>query len=438
IECAVLAVCGWEDSYSSAVGRLLAGLSAPKRAIMGPWTHSYPCRGDPGPRIGYLQEALRWWKYWLAGEDTGIMDEPLYRVWIHSEERPRPWYKDHAGSWAAEEAWPSPRIDWREYHLNASGLELTAKAGRDMAVCSPATAGTDYGRWGGYGGESPDLAIDQRREDGQSLCFDTAPLDADLTLLGAPELNLELMVDSPKVNLAVRLCDVYPDGTSAVVTYGVLNLSHRNSHESPKDCPVGKSFKATIKLHDFARTIPKGHRLRLAIQTQFWFVLWPQPDLATATVQSGTSRLRLPVRPPSPLDRKVRFERPEIAPPVPSTELFAGRAEKHVEDDLGTGVRTIRLLNDAGTMRLDDRDIVTASSSRDTFTIHPADPLSAKLVSEYRWSMVSGEADTEARSHTEFSADRQNFYLTWRIEALESGRIIHSKQETRKIPRDFC
>ena len=69
-------------------------------------------------------------------------------------------------------------------------------------------------------------------------------------------------------------------------------------------CPVGERFKATIKLNDFARTIPKGHRLRLAIQTQFWFVLWPQPDLATVTLKSGTSRLRLPVRPPSPLDRE--------------------------------------------------------------------------------------------------------------------------------------
>lgn len=71
IHCAVLAVCGWEDSYSNAVPRLLKHLTSPKRAIMGPWTHTYPCRGDPGPRIGYLQEALRWWKHWLSGEDTG-------------------------------------------------------------------------------------------------------------------------------------------------------------------------------------------------------------------------------------------------------------------------------------------------------------------------------------------------------------------------------
>jgi len=438
IHCAVLAVCGWEDSYSNAVSRLLEGLTSPKRAIMGPWTHSFPCRGDPGPRIGYLQEALRWWKYWLAGEETGIMEEPLYRVWITGEERPRPWYKDHAGAWAVEEQWPSPRIDWQELHLNETGLARSPQEGRDMSVCSPATAGTDFGRWGGYGGESPDLAIDQRREDGQSLCFDTAPLEDDLTLLGAPELHLEITLDKPAANLAVRLCDVYPDGTSAVMTYGVLNLSHRDSHEFPSPCPVGERFTVTIKLNDFGRTIPKGHRLRLAIQTQFWFVLWPQPDLVTLTLASGTSRLKLPVRPSSPLDRTVEFERPEIAPPVPVADIVPGRVSKIVEDNIATGVRTIRLVLDSGTAHIEDRDIVTSSYSADTFAIHPDDPLSAKLVSEYRWTMRSGEADTGARSHTEFTADRDHFYLTWRIEALEGDRIVHSKQATRKIKRDYC
>jgi predicted acyl esterase len=366
------------------------------------------------------------------------MNEPLYRVWISGEERPHPWYKDHAGHWVAEEQWPSPRINWQDYYLNETGLASRTMPGREMSVCSPATAGTDYGRWGGYGGTSPDLAIDQRRDDGLSLCFDTGPLDEDMTLLGAPELRLRLKVDSPAVNLAVRLCHVYPDGTSAVMTYGVLNLSHRDDHARPEPCPVGEWFEAAIMLNDFGRTVPKGHRLRIAIQTQFWFVLWPQPDLATLTLESGMSRLRLPMRSPSPRDREIKFARPEIAPPVAAEQLMPEHVSKHVEDDLATGIRTIRLVNDQGTTHLIDRNIVTSSASADTFSMHTDDPLTAKLVSEYRWALKSGEADTEARSRTELTADRQHFYLTWRIEALEAGRVIHSKQATRKIKRDFC
>ena len=206
IDCAVLAVCGWEDSYSNSVPRLLEKLKCPKLAIIGPWTHTYPCRTDPGPHIGYLQEALRWWKHWLAGEATGIMDESLYRLWITGEERPRPWYKDHAGHWATEAAWPSPRIDWQTRYLNDAGMGKSPVTGSTRSMSCPATAGTDYGRWGGNGGECPDFAIDQRREDGQSLCFDSEVLSHDLTLLGSVEVILELIVDKPLVNIAVRLC----------------------------------------------------------------------------------------------------------------------------------------------------------------------------------------------------------------------------------------
>ncbi len=438
IECAVLAVCGWEDSYSSSVARLLAGLTSPKLAIMGPWTHTFPCRVNPGPQIGYLQEALRWWKHWLCGEETGIMREPMYRVWITGEERPRPWYKDHAGKWAAEEHWPSPRIEWQTRFLNSTGLGSAPQDGPDLSMCCPATAGTDYGRWGGNGGECPDLAIDQRREDGQSICFDSEVLTEDLTLLGAAEAHLELVVDRALVNIAVRLCDVYPDGTSAVMTYGVLNLSHRSSHEFPEPCPVGVPFNAVVKLNDFGRTIAKGHRLRLAIQNQFWFVLWPQPELSTITLTSGASSLRLPVRPPSALDRNVRFACPEISEPVPTTAIRDETYFKTVEDDLVTGQRTIRLRTDYGAWRIDDRNIEGSASNSDSFFIHPSDPLSARLVTEYEWSMKSGPADTSGRARTELLSDAQNFHLTWQIEVREGGRIIFSNGRTQTLPRDYC
>jgi putative CocE/NonD family hydrolase len=438
IECAVLAVCGWEDSYSNSVPRLLAGLTSPKLAIMGPWTHAFPCRGDPGPQIGYLQEALRWWKHWLLGEATGIMDEPQYRIYAIGEERPQAWYKSHTGQWIAEAQWPSPRIEWQTRWLNPHSLGQKPQTGTSLSVRSPATAGTDCGRWGGYGGTSPDLAIDQRREDGQALCFDTEPLSADVTLLGAPEVTLELIVDVPKVNLAARLCDVYPDGTSALMTYGVLNLSHRDSHEFPQGCPVGEPFKVTLKLNDFARSIPKGHRIRLALQTQYWFILWPQPTLATLTIRSGTCSLKMPVRPPSDDDRQVAFAPPEIAPPVISSEIVAGSTAKTVEDDIATGIRTIRLKTDHGTHSIEDRGITTSSWNTDTFSIHPDDPKTAKLVTEYAWAIRSGPSDMEAKGRTELTADSDNFYLTWLIEAREKGRLVHSKGATRVIKRDFC
>jgi putative CocE/NonD family hydrolase len=438
IECAVMAVCGWEDSYSNFVARLLENLKGPRLGIVGPWSHSYPCRGAPGPLIGYLQEALRWWRHWLCGEDTGIMAEPRYRVWITGEERPRPFYlPDHAGSWAAEDEWPSPRIEWRRLHLNVGGLGLEAADRTTLAVRSPATAGRDCGRWGGYGGSCPDMPIDQRREDGLALCFDTAPLEDDLTLLGATELDLLVSVDQPLVNLAARLCDVYPDGTSALMTYGVLNLSHRDSHEYPAPCPVGTPFRVRLKLNDFARTVPKGHRIRLALANQHWPILWPQPKLSTLSVATGDSMITLPVRPPSERDRDVRFEDAVTADPVPSTVLREGFDSRIVTDDVGSGVQTIALTSDHGRVRYDDRAITVSSSNHDTMSIRADDPLSANLTTEYRWATESGEARAESFARTELTADETHFSLSWRIEARERGKLVYSASATRRIRRDF-
>ena len=236
IECAVMAVCGWEDSYSNFVPRLLAGLTGPRLGIVGPWSHAYPCRGAPGPLIGYLQEALRWWRHWLDGRG-----------------RPASWRSRSTASGSAARSGRSPSTSRpcrllggggklavaadraTEVHLNADGLlGMRRVDGAARSVRSPATAGRDCGRWGGYGGRCPDMPIDQRREDGQGLCFETAPLGEDTALLGAVELDLEVRVDQPHVNLTARLCDVYPDGTSALMTYGVLNLRHRDSHEIPR------------------------------------------------------------------------------------------------------------------------------------------------------------------------------------------------------------
>ena len=71
-------------------------------------------------------------------------------------------------------------------------------------------------------------------------------------------------------------------------------------------------------------------------------------------------------------------------------------------------------------------------------SIHPDDPLSAKLVTEYRWAIASGEADTESIGRTELTADETHFNLSWRLEARERGRLVHSASATRRIRRDFA
>ena len=222
IEAAVLAVGGWGDAYSNAVPRLLTGLKAPRRGIVGPWIHKYPHFATPGPAIGFLQECLRWWDHWLKGQESGIMDEPLYRAYMMDAIRPATNYAERQGRWVAEEAWPSPNIKTLPLALGAGGVLLPEASGAiadeaAISISSPQDTGFACGEycamWGGA--EWPG---EQRFDDAGSLCFDMAPLDAPLEIFGAPIVELEVSADRPQALLALRLCDLDADGRSTRVT----------------------------------------------------------------------------------------------------------------------------------------------------------------------------------------------------------------------------
>ena len=81
----MLAIGGWHDGYRNTVSQLVADIEAPVKGIVGPWIHKYPHYAAPEPRIGFLQEALRWWDRWLKGIDTGVEDDPAYRAYADGQ-----------------------------------------------------------------------------------------------------------------------------------------------------------------------------------------------------------------------------------------------------------------------------------------------------------------------------------------------------------------
>ncbi|MGH8279356.1 MAG: CocE/NonD family hydrolase, partial [Gammaproteobacteria bacterium] len=321
IECPVYAISGWADGYSNAVPRLLANLKSPCKGLVGPWPHAFPHDARPGPSIGYLQEALRWWDQWLQGRDTGIMDEPRYRVWMQESVAPQSQYKVRPGRWAAESVWPSPRIKSRTLYLNAGCLADTPGQLSELSCSSPQTTGAHAGDWCSFGAHG-DLPGDQRPDDAGSLTFDGEPFAERIELLGAPVLELELRADRPLAMLCARLCDVAPDGSSLRVSYGLLNLTHRNGHASPELLIPGEWVHARLQLNDIAQAVPAGHRLRLALSTSYWPIAWPSPQPVVIGIRTGQSCLLLPLRTPRADDDKLRrFEEPEAAPASSETRL---------------------------------------------------------------------------------------------------------------------
>ncbi|MBN9563907.1 MAG: CocE/NonD family hydrolase [Alphaproteobacteria bacterium] len=411
IECPVYAVGGWTDGYTNAIPRLLEGLSAPRKGLIGPWAHAYPHFAMPGPQIGFLQEALRWWDHWLKGIDTGIMREPMLRAWMMQSVAPATHHDERPGRWIAEALWPAPGIASRRWFLAEQGLRDEASRLAPRQVCSPQDVGRAAGSWCPFG-RGQDDAGDQRDDDARSLTFDTAPLDEAIEILGAPVVTLDVVCDATQANLAVRLCDVHPDGSSLRVSFGILNLTHRDGHEAPTPLRPGERYRVTIKLNDAGFAFPPGHRIRVAISTAYWPMIWPSPEAATVTVFSGS--LELPVRAPQRADT--------LLAPLPPAETAAPEP---------------RTLLRPGVVRIDRIGIELGTQGSFDFRIEGDDPLSAVAEMHQTHTVSRGDWRTRVETRTRLSCTRGAFVVRGGVQAWDGDEQVCDRDWNCTIPRDL-
>jgi uncharacterized protein len=439
IRCPVYMVGGWADGYPSAILRFLAGYPGPRKGLIGPWGHLYPHDGLPGPPIGFLQECLRWFDRWLKGDETGIMDEPMLRVWMHEAVPPRPRYDERPGRWVAEPVWPSSKIVARRFALTPGALDDEPGGPVELGLHGSQAHGLDSGTWVAWG-TAVDFAPDQRVEDGRALCFTSAPLDGRVEMLGFPEVTLALASDRPCALIAARLCDVAPSGASTLVSFGVLNLTHRKSHAQPAPLVPRRPEQVTLRLKATSYAFPPGHRIRLALSPTFWPWAWPSPEPVTLTIfAGGDSALVLPVRPPRPEDELLApFEEPEGPQPLAIEIIEPGRVGRTVRHDLATGRWELTAdLVYFGSFRILGNDLEHRERGRDTFAILEDDPLSAEARSE--WSIAVGRRDWRTRVETSsgMTADAESFRVTNSLDAYEEETRVFAKTWAFSVPRDL-
>ncbi len=300
IRCPVYAVGGLVDPYASALPRLLGGLKVPCKAILGPWRHGYPSPAAPGPGLDWAWEEVRWWRHWLMGEATGIMDEPRLRVFMPTATAAQVAPEPLPGRWVAEDDWPSASISSRALYPGRGGLHDTPRPGASISIIGDRIVGLRKIEWVPFA--PTELPLEQSPDDARSAVFDGAPLTADLEILGAPVLHARVSSDRPVARLAARLCEVAPDGASWLVAWGLLNLAHRDGHEDPAPLEIGAAYDVTIPLSFTAHRFTAGRRIRLALSESLWPLVWPSPEVVALSLDPAGLRLDLPVRTPPPVE----------------------------------------------------------------------------------------------------------------------------------------
>jgi predicted acyl esterase len=442
----VFAVGGWADGYTNAIPRLLAGLSGSRKGLIGPWAHNYPEVGSPGPAIGFLQESLRWWDHWLKGIDTGVMEEPLLRAWLQESQPPQTYYEERPGRWVAEPAWPSPYVTPQSYALNAGpaasqldGLIANpALPSRPLTLRGLQTTGIETGSWTSYGlpGEYP---ADQQADDGKSLVFTSAPLETAIDILGFPQVTLTVAADQPVAFLAVRLCDVAPDGISSLVSWGVLNLTHRESHEFPSPLRSGEPVTVTVQLNMIGYKLPAGHRWRVALSPTHWPLIWPSPRPVTLTLFTGeASQLILPVRQPQAEDDQLPpFAAPEVAPPLPVETVRTGQIGRYKSVDIVSGKTEIRNNFDFGRIRFKDSGLEYEDITTNIFTIYEGEPLSATVRCDQLLAYQRETWQIRLETSSTMTADETHFFVSQLLDAYEGQTRVFTKTWHFTIPRNL-
>jgi uncharacterized protein len=438
IKCPVYAVGGQIDSYRDFLPRLLSNLKVPRKGLMGPWGHKYPQLADAGPGLDWVGEEVRWWTQWLTGTDTGIMDEPMLRVFLEDRTAVEVWPKDVPGRWVTEPSWPSPHIVSRTFFLNSDGLTDKPGAASVRPVHSQETLGLTKREWFPWN-LNIDLAPDQTPDDQRSLCFDGPTLADDIEILGRPIASIRVSSSEPVAKLVVRVNEVTPDGKSWNVSYGVLNLTHRNGHESPVALEPGHQYDVDVPCYFTAHKFKKGNRIRVAVSESIWPLLWPSPRPVTLQITTGASRFTLPVRPsntesapmhigvlPDMVRKKIEADPAQLKNAVitqtgPDAE---GRVllHKQLRDPPET-------LADIGT---------TMSGGSDWYmSIKEGDPNSSVWKLEWFSNLQRKGWDTKLLSTLELSSTPEEFRIQESIHAHEGDTLVFEKKWDTKIKRDL-
>lgn len=427
IDAATMLVTGWADGYTNIALRGMAGLTCPRRLLAGPWSHPGAETSRPGPNIDLVAEMARWWDRWLKDVDNGIDREPPIVVFARRPTPPKADLVAYPGEWRYEAGWPLER--GREL-----GLPLT-EAGANRPDHGPdaleVRGDVGWTAWLSCAGAPPwGQPLDQRPDEAFSLVYDWDPSPAETEILGHPVVRARIRASTPIAYLAAKLCDVHPDGTSQLVTRGLLNLTHRDSRESPMPLEPGRTYDVALELEVTSWVFERGHRIRLDLAGTDWPNAWPPPAPVTLTIEREGSALVLPI-----VDGPASIaERPALPPPRQPQRWETDDVTWEVQHDV---------------VRDETRAVVAYSTRSEADEVTPAivervggvvgvsadDPGRAWVDASSSYVLAWPEATVSADVRSRIESDATEYRVHLEIDASENGEVRWSRRFDRRFPR---
>lgn len=243
------------------------GAKGKQKLVVGPWTHFYP--QDPRfgdfdmPKAG-IEPPIdispdRWFDFYLKGVDNGADKIPAVIYYVMGPFDGTP---SKGNVWRTADTWPVPAVSTPYYLTSSQGLQTKVpEAGNKAYSYDPKDPIPTIGGRNLFLESGPkDQRPIESRED--IIVFTSEPFADDIEVTGP--LIAKLFVTSNKLDtdFVVRLCDVYPDGRSILISDGVCRLG--------VNCPdrnLEKPQEITIDLSSTSLVFAKGHRVRVSVSS---------------------------------------------------------------------------------------------------------------------------------------------------------------------------
>ncbi|NOZ77613.1 MAG: CocE/NonD family hydrolase [Acidobacteria bacterium] len=246
--------------------------------VIGPWTHRGFGQNTAGqlifPDNAVINLVDLWTDFlghWLKGDANGVDRWPAVRVYLMGAvgEPGAP-----GNRWIDLDDWPPATVGRRLYLAAPGGLEWSVPPSGDASLTAdpqdpvPTLGGANL---------FPDFEVDGRpmgagpyderpieaRDD--VLVFSTPPLERPLTVMGRITARIWLVPQTPDLDVAIRLTDVYPDGRSMLLCDGISRARYHLGRDREAFLTPGSPVELTVDLWSTAMVFAAGHRIRISV-----------------------------------------------------------------------------------------------------------------------------------------------------------------------------